>query len=57
MVRGRKEITVRTGNAGGIDFRFNEKKVDVGGDYGEVKIVTFGPRGILPNASLPPSTP
>lgn len=57
VVRGRKEITVRTGNAGGIDFRFNEKKVDVGGDYGEVKIVTFGPRGILPNAPPPPSTP
>jgi cytoskeleton protein RodZ len=57
VVRGRKEITVRTGNAGGVDFRFNEKKVDVGGDYGEVKIVTFGPRGILPNAPAPPSTP
>jgi cytoskeleton protein RodZ len=57
MVRGRKEITVRTGNAGGVGFRFNEKKVDIGGDYGEVKIVTFGPRGILPNAPPPPSTP
>jgi cytoskeleton protein RodZ len=55
-VRGRKEITVRTGNAGGVDFRFNEKKVDIGGDYGEVKTVTFGPRGILPIAP-PPSTP
>jgi cytoskeleton protein RodZ len=57
VVRGRKEITVRTGNAGAVDFRFNEKKVDIGGDYGEVKTVTFSPRGILPNASLPPSTP
>jgi cytoskeleton protein RodZ len=57
VVRGRKEITVRTGNAGAVDFRFNEKKVDIGGDYGEVKIVTFGPRGILPNAPPPPSTP
>jgi len=57
VARGRKEITVRTGNAGGVDFRFNEKKVDVGGDYGEVKTVTFGPRGVLPNATAPPSTP
>jgi len=57
VVRGRKEITVRTGNAGAVDFRFNENKVDIGGDYGEVKIVTFGPRGILPNAPPPPSTP
>ena len=57
VVRGRKEITVRTGNAGGVDFRFHEKKVDIGGDYGEVKTVTFGPRGILPNPPQPPSTP
>jgi len=57
VVRGRKEITVRTGNAGGVDFRFNEKKVDIGGDYGEVKTVTFGPHGILPSAPAPPSTP
>jgi cytoskeleton protein RodZ len=56
-VRGRKEITVRTGNAGGVDFRFNEKKVDIGGDYGEVKTVTFGPRGILPIVPPAPSTP
>jgi cytoskeleton protein RodZ len=57
VVRGRKEIIVRIGNAGGVDFRFNEKKVDVGGDYGEVKTVTFGPRGVLPSAPAPPSTP
>jgi cytoskeleton protein RodZ len=57
VVRGRKEITIRTGNAGGVDFRFNEKKVDTGGDYGEVKTVTFGPRGILPIAPASPSTP
>ena len=56
-IRGRKEIIVRTGNSGAVDFRFNEKKVDIGGDYGEVKTVTFGPHGILPNAPAPPSTP
>jgi hypothetical protein len=27
------------------------------GDYGEVKTVTFGPGGMLPNAPAPPSTP
>jgi cytoskeleton protein RodZ len=57
MVRGRKEIIVRIGNAGGVDFRFNGKKVDTAGDYGEVKTVTFGPRGILPSAPASPSTP
>jgi len=56
-VRGRKEIIVKAGNAGGIDFRFNGKKLDLGGEFGEVKTVTFGPQGILPNAPAPPSTP
>src|SRR6266853_17435 len=56
-IRGRNEIIVRTVNAGGVDFRFNGKKVDTGGEYGEVKTVTFGPRGILPTAAPPPSTP
>ncbi len=56
-VRGRKEITVKAGNAGGVDFRFNGQKLDIGGESGEVKMVTFGPRGILPNAPAPPSTP
>ncbi len=56
-IRGRKEIIVRTGNAGAVDFRFNGKKVDTGGDYGEVKTVTFGPHGILPSAPAPPLTP
>ena len=56
-IRGRKEIIVKAGNAGGIDFRFNGKKLDTGGEYGEVKTVTFGPRGVLPNAPEPPSTP
>jgi cytoskeleton protein RodZ len=57
VVRGQKEITVRTGNAGGVDFRFNGKKLDTGGDYGEVKTVTFGPRGVLSSSPAPPSTP
>jgi len=56
-IRGRKEIIVKAGNAGGVDFQFNGRKLDLGGDYGEVKTVTFGPEGILPNAPEPPSTP
>jgi cytoskeletal protein RodZ len=55
-VRGRKEIVVRAGNAGAVDFLLNGKKLDTGGDYGEVKTLTFGPGGILPNATAP-STP
>jgi cytoskeleton protein RodZ len=56
-VHGRKEIIVKAGNAGGVDFRLNGQKFDTGGAFGEVKTVTFGPRGILPNAPAPPSTP
>jgi cytoskeleton protein RodZ len=57
VIRGRKEIVVKAGNAGGVDFRFNGKKLDTGGEYGEVKTITFGPQGIMPNAPVPPSTP
>jgi cytoskeleton protein RodZ len=56
-VRGRKEVVIKAGNAGGVDFRFNGQKLNVGGEFGEVKTVTFGPRGIVPNAPEPPSTP
>jgi cytoskeleton protein RodZ len=56
-IRGRKEIIVKAGNAGAVDFRFNGKKLDTGGEFGEVKTVTFGPQGIIPNAPAPPSTP
>jgi cytoskeleton protein RodZ len=54
---GRNEIIVKIGNAGGVDLKFNGKKLDAVGEFGEVKTVTFGPHGILPNASVPPSTP
>ncbi|HMD18041.1 MAG TPA: helix-turn-helix domain-containing protein [Terriglobales bacterium] len=56
-VQGRKEVIVKSGNAGGTDFLFNGKKLDIGGEFGEVKLITFGPRGILPNAPEAPSTP
>jgi cytoskeletal protein RodZ len=52
-VRGRKAIVVKVGNAGGVDVRFNRKKVGIGGEIGEVKTVTFGPMGIVPNAAEP----
>jgi cytoskeleton protein RodZ len=54
---GRKEIIVKIGNAGGVDLKFNGKKLDTVGEFGEVKTVTFGPHGILPNAPVPASTP
>jgi cytoskeleton protein RodZ len=56
-IRGRKEVIVKMGNAGGVDFHFNGKKLDTGGEFGEVKTITLGPQGIIPNAPAPPSTP
>jgi cytoskeletal protein RodZ len=56
-IRGRKAIVVRAGNAGAVDFLFNGTKLNTGGQFGEVKTVTFGPGGMLPSALAPPSTP
>jgi len=53
-VQGRKEVVVRVGNAGGVDVLFNGKKLDTRGGTGEVKTVTFGPGGVVPNAPAPP---
>jgi cytoskeleton protein RodZ len=57
LVHAKKEVIVKIGNAGGVDLKFNGKKLPTVGEFGEVKTVTFGPNGILPTASPPPSTP
>lgn len=53
-IRGRKEVIVKAGNAGGIDLRFNGKELNRQGDSGQVRTITFGPGGITPNS---PATP
>jgi cytoskeleton protein RodZ len=53
-IRGRKEVIVKVGNAGGIDLSFNGKQLDRQGDSGQVRTITFGPGGIIPNS---PATP
>jgi cytoskeleton protein RodZ len=45
-VHGRQQITVKAGNAGGVEFQFNGKKITAVGQDGEVKTITFGPQGI-----------
>lgn len=54
---GRRDVFVKTGNAGALDFQLDGKKLDVGGDFGEVKSVTIGHAGLIPSASLPPTNP
>jgi len=54
-VHAQKEVVIRAGNAGGIDFRFNGKKLDTGAKYGEVKILTFAPGGLVSSVPPPPT--
>jgi len=53
-VEARKEIVVKAGNVGGLEFSFNGKKVPVHGDPDEVKILTFDVNGLQP---MPAKTP
>jgi cytoskeleton protein RodZ len=55
-VHARKEVVIRAGNTGGLDFVFNGKKLASQGDYGEVKTLTFGSGGRQQNAPTPPVT-
>ncbi|HET7440900.1 MAG TPA: RodZ domain-containing protein [Terriglobales bacterium] len=54
-VRAQKLITVRTGNAGGLDFSLNGKKLPPQGAPGEAKTLTFSPAGQNDPASNPPA--
>ena len=52
-VQGQSEVIVKAGNAGGVSFVFNGKKIDARGGYGEVKTFTFGPSGLSSTTSTP----
>jgi cytoskeleton protein RodZ len=52
-IRADKEIVVKAGNVGALDFEFNGKKLPTQGDYGEVKTLTFDARGLQPPAPKP----
>ena len=47
-VRAQQQIVVKVGNAGGLDFEFNGKKLPVQGEHGEVKTLTFDAKGLQP---------
>ena len=55
-IRGRSQVIVKAGNAGGIDLRFNGKKLDLQGESGQVRTITFGPGGMVPNTPPVPPT-
>jgi cytoskeleton protein RodZ len=53
-VGAQKEITVRAGNIGALDFFFNGKKLPAQGDLGEVKTLSFDADGLEVTVSTPP---
>jgi cytoskeleton protein RodZ len=55
-VRADKEIVIKAGNIGALDFEFNGQKLPAQGDYGEVKTLTFNARGLQASAA-PPASP
>lgn len=54
-VSAQKEIVVKAGNVGALEFSFNGKKLPAQGDYDEVKILTFSANGLQAAAAKGPS--
>ena len=54
-IGAQKEVVVRGGNVGALDFFFNGKKLPSQGDYGEVKTLTFDVDGL--QVKPPPVAP
>jgi cytoskeleton protein RodZ len=52
-VRAEKQVVIKAGNVGALDFEFNGQKLPAQGDLGEVKTLTFGPYGLQPPAPQP----
>jgi cytoskeleton protein RodZ len=55
--RAHNRVFVKAGNAGALDFHLDGRKLDVGGDYGEVKSVTIGHAGVIPTPDPAPQNP
>lgn len=54
----KKEIVIKAGNVGALQFSFNGRALPVQGDTGQVKTVTFGPAGLKPPPPAPqPNVP
>jgi cytoskeleton protein RodZ len=58
-VEGQKEVVIRAGDVGALEFSFNGKKLPIQGDYDEVKTLVFDPNGLRStpariDSSVPP---
>jgi cytoskeleton protein RodZ len=47
-VQARESIVLKTGNAGGLEFSYNGQPAVAAGKNGQVRVMTFTPRGIQP---------
>lgn len=54
-VRAEKEVVIKAGNIGALDFEFNGQKLPTQGDYGEVKTLTFDAHGLQASVRQPES--
>jgi cytoskeleton protein RodZ len=56
VIHARKQVDVRSGNTGAVDFFFNGKKLPRQGDYGQVKTLSFVSSGLIekPDTSASP---
>jgi cytoskeleton protein RodZ len=55
LIKAAKQIVIRTGNSGALDFEFNGQKLPIQGVLGEVKTLEFGPSGLEVTVSNPPT--
>ena len=54
-IHATKEVVVKAGNVGALDFEFNGKRLPPQGPDGEVKTLTFDADGLRPSAAQPES--
>jgi cytoskeletal protein RodZ len=52
-VPGQKEVVVRAGDVGALDFSFNGKKLPVQGDYEQIKTLVFDRNGLRSTPTNP----
>ena len=55
--RAQRDVSIKAGNSGALDFQLDGKTLQVGGAYGEVKSVTIGHGGVIPSPTQPPANP
>jgi cytoskeleton protein RodZ len=54
-IQANREVVVRAGSVGALDFFFNGKKIPAQGDYGKVKTLVFRADGLQAPPPKPPS--